>query len=138
MTETLSFLFSLVCPGAGQIYAGDFTAGIIVGILFALGKSALLPLSIRLFKVNDVLRALKFFYVCNWGYIILICGAAVGALWRGFYAGGTYFWQALLFALAVRLAYKNTFNKFIFTALCGRAGVWELLAKTQKTPTEKK
>lgn len=138
MTEILCFLFSLVCPGAGQIYAGDFTAGIIIGALFALGKSALLPVAVRVLNVNEPVRALKLFYACNWFYILLIIGAAVGALWRGFYADGNYFLQAVLFSVCVRLMYKNTFNKFIFTALCGRAGVWELLAKMRKTPTEKK
>lgn len=138
MTETLSLFFSLICPGAGQIYAGDFAAGVLIGVLFALGKSTLLPLCIRLFKVNDVARALQFFYVCNWFYIVLICGAAIGALWRGFYASGSHFLYAVLFAVAVRVAYKNTFNKFIFTALCGRVGVWEVYAKMRKSPTKKK
>lgn len=138
MTETLCFLFSLVCPGAGQIYAGDFAAGLIISVFFALGKSALLPLAVRAFRVNEPFRALRFFYACNWCYILLIIGAAVGALWRGFYAEGAHFLYAVLFSVCVRLTYKNTFNKFIFTALCGRTGVWELLAKTRKTPTEKK
>lgn len=138
MTPALCLIFSLIFPGAGQIYAGDYAAGIIIGLLFALGKSALLPLSFRVFKVNDLPRALRFFYVCNCGYIALICGAAAGALWRGFYAPETHFLYAFLFAVAGIAAYKNTFNKFIFTALCGREGVWEAFAKTRKSPTEKK
>lgn len=138
MTAAVSVLFSFICPGAGQIYTGDYALGIGIGLLFVLGKSALLPLSFRVFKVNDLLRALKLFYVCNWFYILLIFTAAAGALWRGFYARETHFLYALLFACAGIGAYKNTFNKFIFTALCGREGAWEAFAKTRKSPTKKK
>lgn len=138
MTPALCLVFSLIFPGAGQIYAGDYAPGVIIGLLFALGKSALLPLSFRAFKVNGLPRALTFFYVCNCGYIALICVAAAGALWRGFYTPDTHFLYAFLFAAAGIAAYKNTFNKFIFTALCGREGVWEAFAKTRKSPTEKK
>lgn len=138
MTAAISFLFSLVCPGAGQIYAGDYAAGVVIGLLFALGKSALLPLAIRAFKVNDLPRALRFFYVCNWCYIMLVFGAAAAALWRGFYAQQTHFLYAVLFAIATTAAYKNTFNPFIFTALCARPDVWKALKKTRKSPTEKK
>lgn len=138
MTAFMSLIFSLVYPGAGQIYAGDYVAGIAIGLLFMLGKSALLPLALRAGKVDDLPRALRFFYVCNWGYIVLILGAAACAFWRGFYARETHFLYAFLFALAGITAYKNTFNKFIFTALCGREGVWEVLVKMRKSSTEKK
>ena len=138
MTAAVSVLFSLIFPGAGQIYTGDYALGIGIGLLFALGKSAVLPLSLRVLKVNDLVRALKFFYVCNWCYIVLILGAAAGALWRGFYVRETHFLYAFLFACAGIAAYKNTFNPFIFTALCGRKGVWEALAKMRKSPTKKK
>lgn len=138
MTAAVSLLFSLVCPGAGQVYAGDYASGICIGFLFALGKSALLPLAVRIFHADDLPRALKLFYACNWFYILLILGAACGALWRGFYARETHFLYAFLFACAGIAAYKNTFNKFIFTSLCGREGVWEVLMKTRKSPTEKK
>lgn len=138
MTPCVSLIFSLILSGAGQIYTGDYVGGIIIGLLFSLGKSVLLPLSLRVFKVNDLPRALQFFYVCNWGYIVLICAAAAGAFWRGFYTHDTHFLYAFLFAAAGIAVYKNTFNKFIFTALCGRTGVWETLAQMRKSPTKKK
>lgn len=138
MTACIGLVFSLIFPGAGQIYCGDYAAGITVGVFFALGKSTFLPLAVRVFRVDNLLRALQFFYVCNWFYIALICCAAAGAFWRGFSVRDTHFLYAFLFALAGIAVYKNTFNKFIFTALCGRAGVWEALAKTRKSPTEKK
>lgn len=138
MTAAVSVLFSFIFPGAGQVYAGDYVAGALIGLLFALGKSAFLPLAVRVFKVNDLPRALKLFYACNWFYILLIFGAAAGALWRGFQVRETHFLYAFLFAVAGIAAYKNTFNKFIFTALCGRKGVWEAFIKTRKSPTEKK
>lgn len=138
MTACVSLILSLVCPGAGQIYAGDYAIGVVIGVLFALGKSTLLPLALRIFKVNDLPRALRFFYACNWGYIALILGASAGAFWRGFYVRDTHFLSAFLFAISVIATYKNTFNKFIFTALCGRKGVWDVLVKMRKSSTEKK
>ena len=43
MTVFFALLFSLVVPGAGQIFTGHYGEGIALGLLFALGKSVLLP-----------------------------------------------------------------------------------------------
>ena len=138
MTAFVAFLFSLAAPGAGHIFIGSYTEGFVLGGLFAVGKSAILPLFLRLFRVTDLKRTLQIFYVCNCFYMALILYAAISSLWRGFYAQQTNFLYALVFAICVTVVYKNTLNGFIFTALCGRSGVYALLRTKRKSPTEKK
>lgn len=62
MTVFFALLFSLVVPGAGQIFTGHYGEGIALGLLFALGKSVLLPLVLRVFKVESLKRTLQIFY----------------------------------------------------------------------------
>ena len=138
MTAFVAFLFSLAAPGAGHIFIGSYTEGFVLGGLFAVGKSAILPLFLRLFRVTDLKRTLQIFYVCNCFYMALILYAAISSLWRGFYAEQMHFLYALVFAICVTVVYKNTLNGFIFTALCGRSGVYGLLRAKAKSPTEKK
>lgn len=138
MTPALALLFSLVAPGAGQILNGDFAQGILLGALFAFGKSVLLPLMLRILRVTRLKTTLQIFYIFNLGYMLLILYAAVESFVRGFFSTQFYFWPAVLCAVAVTLAQKNTFNAFVFTALCGRAGVYSILRKGKQTPTEKK
>ena len=138
MISFLALLFSLVAPGAGHILIGSYPEGFWLGGLFALGKSALLPLTLRVFKITDLKRTLQIFYACNCFYMALILYAAVSSLWRGFYAEQMHFLYALVFAICVTVVYKNTLNGFIFTALCGRSGVYGLLRVKKESPTEKK
>ena len=138
MTSFLALLFSLVAPGAGHIFIGAYAEGFVLGGFFALGKSALLPLVLRMFNITDLKRTLQIFYICNCCYMALILYAAVSSLWRGFYAEQMHFLYALVFAICVTVVYKNTLNAFIFTALCGRSGVYGLLRAKATSPTEKK
>ncbi|MBR4355469.1 MAG: hypothetical protein IKP96_02710 [Elusimicrobiaceae bacterium] len=138
MSALFALIFSLMAPGAGHILTGNYGQGIVLGSLFALGKNAFLPLSLRLFGVYTYKRTLQFFYVWNWFYIVLIVYAVVSAVWYGWNVQEMYFFQTLIFILAVRLVHKNTKSKIIFTALCGRSGIYELMEKMHKSPTEKK
>lgn len=138
MIATLALFISLFAPGAGHIFVGKYGEGILLGALFALGKSALLPLVIRVFKVQDVRRLLYVFYWFNWSYIALILYAGISSFAYGTRAQEMHFLQAILFVFCVVLIYKRTFNKFIFTSLCGRTGVYEYWCKLRKTPSEKK
>ena len=133
----LAILFSLMAPGAGQIFVGEFTLGVLYGALFSLGKSALLPLCLRLFKITTLKRTLQFFYVCNWGYILLIFYATASAFFQAHHAEKKYFLATLIFVICVRLVQKQTFNNFIFTTLCGRNEIWEILQKTRSSSTDK-
>ena len=137
MTMLLAMVFSLIAPGAGHILTGDYEKGLLLGCLFALGKSTLLPLALRLWRVDTLQRTLRFFYVCNVCYMLLIFYAILSAVWRGYYTQQMHFWNAAVFAFCVTLVYKRTQNKFIFTALCGRSGIYELMMKIHQTPTGK-
>ncbi|WP_428053422.1 hypothetical protein [Candidatus Avelusimicrobium stercoris] len=137
MTSFFALVFSLVAPGAGQIFTGHYAEGIILGVAFALGKSVGLPLLLRVFKVSSLKRTLQFFYACNWCYILLIAYAVCSAVWHGFYAQHTHAWYAILAATAISLAYRNTLNAFVFTALCGRTGVYSILRQKKQSPTGK-
>ena len=134
----VALLFSLMAPGAGQILIGKFFQGILFGLLFALGKSALLPLSLRLFGVTQLKRMLRFMYVCNWGYIMLIFVAAAAAFFQAQHVVQKNWLAAVCFIICVRVIQKQTFNSFIFTALCGRSGMWKILQKYSINTTEKK
>ncbi len=138
MSAFLALLFSLIAPGAGHLLEGFYTEGIVLGVLFAFGKSVLLPLVLRVGKVSTLKRTLQILYGFNCGYMVLICYAALSSFVRGFFVQQIHFWPALLGAVAVTLAYKNTLNAFVFTALCGRSGVYGLVRNSAKTPTEKK
>ena len=130
-------LCSLIAPGAGHILTGNYVQGVVLGSLFALGKTALLPLALRVFRVSNMRRTLQFFYACNWCYIALILYAVCSSIWFGFEASNLHVVQALLFACMVILVYKRTQNKFIFASLCGREGVWELMQKMRGSSSEK-
>lgn len=132
-----SLLLSLIAPGAGHIALGNYVQGCAIGVLFALGKSALLPLSLRMLNIHDLRKTYLTFYVCNWMYILVILYAASSAFVMGWDAHETHFWAAIIFAVCEILVYKRTQNKFIFTLLCARTGVWEILQRVHKSPTEK-
>jgi len=134
----LALLFSLVAPGAGQIFIGKFMQGILFGFLFSLGKSALLPLCLRLFRVTKLKRMLQFVYLCNWGYIVLIFGASAAAFFQAQHAVEKHWVAAIFFIVCVRTIQKQTFNSFIFTALCGRSGMWKILQSISKNTSGKK
>ncbi|MBO4675398.1 MAG: hypothetical protein J5601_04865 [Elusimicrobiaceae bacterium] len=134
----LAILFSLIAPGAGHILAGDYQQGIMLGGLFALGKSALLPLALRVWGVKTWERVFRFFYACNVCYMLLIFYAVFSAAWNGWYAQQMHFWHAVIFAFCVTLVHKRTLNKFIFTALCGRSEIYERMMLIAKTTTEKR
>ena len=138
MNAAVALLLSLIAPGAGHIFNGYCWQGIIIGVLFAFGKSVFLPLRLRIFRITNLKRTLQILYACNLFYILLILYASLSSFWVGFYVRQTYLWYAILFAVAVTLAYKNTLNAFIFTALCGRSGVYVLLRGKKNSPTEEK
>lgn len=137
MTAVAAVLFSLIAPGAGHALTGNYVQACVLGGFFALGKSVLMPLSLRLFRVQSVRRTLQFFYAWNWLYIALIFYAIISAFWCGIDASKMSLLHAVIFAFAIILLQKNTKNKFIFTAFCGRKGVWELMQQMRKSPTVK-
>ena len=138
MMKLLAVVFSLIAPGAGHILGGDYTQGIVLGALFAVGRSGILPLALRLLRMQTEREFLRAFYACNWFYIVLIFYALVSVFVQTKSNAPVHILHAIIFAICVSVAYKNTFCKFIFESLCGRSGVWELYLKIKKLPSEKK
>lgn len=137
MNPILAFVFSLVAPGSGQILNGQYGKGLVLGVLFALGKSAVLPLFIRFFGISSRRGVLRTLYAANWLTVLVIVYALVDAVYDAFVLPGGQILTAVLAALMIVAVYKNTFNNFIFTALCGREGIYPLLRPVKKSPTEK-
>ena len=44
MIPAAALLLSLIAPGAGHVFTGHYFEGGVIGLLFALGKSTMLPL----------------------------------------------------------------------------------------------
>lgn len=138
MNALFALFFSLLAPGAGHVFMGNFAEGICIGLLFALWKSALLPLGIRVLRITELEKLLKYFYVCNWLYILLVCYAVFSAFWRGFWCESGHFLYAILFAICVIVTYKNTFNRVIFTMLCGRTSIYDMVRNSKSIPSGEK
>ncbi len=136
MNGFIALILNMVAPGAGQIFNGDYWLGAALGILFALGKTALLPLMVRAFKVRSEEAILKLFYWFNWFYSLCVLFAIVQGTARGFSVTVTHPWTAVLCAFMIVSVYKNTHKEILFSALCGRRGLYEVLVVARKSPTE--
>lgn len=137
MNPVLALAFSLIAPGSGQILNGQYGKGVVLGVLFALGKSAILPLFIRFFGISSEQGILRTLYAANWLSVLVIVYALADAVYDSFVLPGGRILTAVLAAFMIVAVYKNTFNNFIFTSLCGRAGIYPLLRRAKKSPTEK-
>ena len=138
MLKLCAVVFTLIAPGAGDILAGNDAHGLTVGLLFVLGRSGILPLMLRALRVRTQRRALQCFYACNWLYIVLIFYALVHSFLQTKNNASAHFFHAFVAAICISFAYKKTFCNTIFTALCGRSGLYEFYLKNRKSPTEKK
>lgn len=134
----LALLFSLMAPGAGHILGGDYTQGVVLGVLFVLGRSGLLPLALRMLNVQSKRGLLRAFYACNWFYILLILYAAVSAFLQTKSNTSAHFLYAIFSVICISVAYKKTFSAFIFSAICGRKNAYAFYLQNRKSPTEKK
>lgn len=79
-----ALIFSLICPGAGQMFYGSFTKAIIFSFIFVFGKIVILPLLIRIFKIRETQKILKFAYAFNIFYICVIILSILDAVFFGF------------------------------------------------------
>lgn len=133
MNGIWAFLISLVAPGAGQIFNGQYVLGVLLGGMFALGKTALLPLLIRLLKIRTEVAALKLVYWFNWAYGLCVLFAIFQAAVVGFEQTQRHPWTALISAFAIVCVYKNTMKEILFAALCGRTGMYQLIRPVRKS-----
>ena len=138
MSVFLAGLLSLIGTGAGQILVGNFTEGIAIALLFIFTKPVLVPLAIRFLRLDKLRGALKLLYACNLFYMGLIIYAFVRSLVSAWNAPQLYVWYGLVSAFAIVLTYKNIFNEFIFSSLCGRTEIYNWARGKGDLPTEKK
>lgn len=136
MNGIIALFLSMVAPGAGQIFNGDYWLGALLGGMFALGKTAVLPLMVRGLRLKTEESILKLFYWFNWLYSVCVLFAIVQATVRGFGVTVTHPWTAVLCALMIISVYKNTQKEILFSALCGRRGLYQVLRPVRKSPTE--
>ena len=96
---------------------------------FLLGKSALLPLLIRLFKFKEQQKLLKFIYDFNIVYAAFIIVAVIDGFCGAFKAQHSVKITiiSLVLALLVLNAAKQLRNKFIVYALSGREDIFNYL-----------
>jgi len=118
MNGVFSIVFSLLGPGAGQVFNGQLAKGLIFMLLFALWRSFFLPLFLRVFARTDLRRGLKIIYVFNIIYMFIIAGAVIDAFYFSYSARGNFLF-AFISVLCVRGAQRSTLNKNIFEMLCG-------------------
>jgi len=138
MSIIFAGLLSLIGPGAGQIFVGKFTEGMIIALLFIFTKPVLVPLTIRFLRLDKLRGALKLLYACNLFYMGLIIYAFVRSLVSVGNAPQLYVWYGLVSAFAIVLTYKNIFNEFIFSSLCGRTEIYNWACGKGNLPTGKK
>ncbi len=84
VNSLIALLFSLICPGAGQMFYGDFVKVIIFSFIFVFGKIVVLPLLIRIFRITKPEKILKFAYVFNIFYICVIVLSIIDAVFFTF------------------------------------------------------
>jgi len=138
MIKLVAVFFTLIAPGAGHVLSGHYTQGAVIGLLFAVGRSGLLPLVLRALNVQTERGLLQTFYAFNWFYIVLIWYAIIDSFLQTKSNAPLHFLQAIFCAACILVAYKNTFCKFIFEALSARRGAYELYLKIKKLPSEGK
>ena len=137
MSAFLAGLLSLVAPGSGQILIGNFTEGIIIGLLFIFTKPVIIPLIIRFARITKLRSVLKLLYACNLFYMALIIYALVRSILSAWHVDDWYVWYALIFIFCTTITYKNIFNEFIFSALCARTEIYNWARGKANSPTEK-
>ena len=124
-----ALILGLLTPGSAQIFNGQYLKGSLMVAFFLLGKSAFLPLLIRLFKFKDKQKILKFIYDFNILYaafiIVAIIDGVVGSFKMEHSLKITLI--SLFLAIFVINAAKQLRNKFIVYALSGREDIFEYL-----------
>lgn len=136
MSGIAALFLSMVAPGAGQIFNGDYGLGALLGCIFALGKTAVLPLSVRVFRIKTEEGVLNLFYWFNWGYSLCVLFAIVQAAVRGFSGADSHPWTGILSAFIIVSVYKNTHKEILFSSLSGRSGLYQIIKPNRKSSSE--
>lgn len=117
MNAFTAAILSLLAPGAGQIYNGQYLKAAVLAGAVIFGKSLILPLCLRAFAPRKKETGLKLILFFNYVYIALVLYAAADA---GLCAGGFYavnLAAAILSAVAIISARKNSLQKNLFSMI---------------------
>lgn len=139
MNGALAVLFSLMAPGAGQAYNGQFVKAGIIIFFFALGKSFVLPLMLRFFARGRERRGLKIIFGFNIFYILFVVGAIIDA-YAFSSSKNSSFILCFVLVLCARAVQINTLNENIFFMLCGNINYFSFVAPKRAraaSPSEK-
>ena len=129
----ISVLYALILgflvPGSAQVFNGQYLKGGLFVAFFLLGKSAILPLLIRLFKFKEKQKLLKFIYDFNIVYVAFIIVAVIDGFLGAFKAEHSLkiFLVSLVLVFCVITTAKQLKNKFIVYALSGRDDIFDYL-----------
>lgn len=137
MNPIITLFLGLMAPGAAQIFNGQYAKGIVFGALFALGRSVALPLCVRAFSIRSERAVLLTFLWANRLYVAVIFYALLDGFYNSFFVSQTHAWSAVISAVMIVAVSKNTFKNFLFTMLCGRAGLYEILVPKNISSSEK-
>lgn len=121
LAGVFAFLISLIAPGSGQLFNGQyFKAALILGF-FIFGKTVLLPLLIRIINFKERVSMLKFIYRFNILYPIIMLLSAIDAALKApqIYHGAFTFLFAIITAIIAAGMYKNLQSAFIINSLSG-------------------
>ena len=124
-----ALILGLLVPGSAQIFNGQYLKGSLFIAFFLLGKSALLPFLIRVFKFQEQQKLLKFIYDFNIVYAAFIIVAVIDGFLGAFKAEHTLKLTLISLVLAILVinAAKQLRNKFIVFALSGRDDIFDFL-----------
>ncbi len=124
-----ALILGLLTPGSAQIFNGQYLKGSLFIAFFLLGKSAILPLLIRLFKFQDKQKILKFIYDFNIFYAAFIIVAVIDGFIGAFKTEHSLKMTIISLVLAILVinAAKQLRNKFIVFALSGRDDIFDFL-----------
>jgi hypothetical protein len=118
-------IFSLIAPGSGQIFNGQYLKGAVFAFLFIFGPTVLLPLVIRIFKFKDDVKVLKIIYYFNVFYPVFLIIAVIDAAYAGMHTLHTFKGAviALICAFVFASAHKGLRNGFIIYSMSGRRDI---------------
>ena len=134
----IALILSLIAPGSGQIFNGQYGKGLAFAFIFVFGRYVLLPLAVRIFNFRDDVKNLKLIYAFNIIYPVLILISAVDAAYhapRVSHSGlGAVY--AVLAMVMISAMYRAVGTRLIVYCMCGREDMLQyILPRKKPSPT---
>ena len=134
-----ALILSLIAPGSGQIFNGQYAKGLVFAFIFVFGRYVLLPLALRILNYKDDLKNLKLIYIFNIIYPVLILLSAVDAAYQASRVehtgiGALY---AVLAMLIISAMYRGMGSRLIVYGMCGREDMLQYILPRKKPADDK-